>query len=64
MAIAITDEYLNEKIYSRNDVGRFLYKFYNKVKHGDEEHQKWLKDEMYNFINEEFDGKSDKIDAT
>lgn len=52
MPKGITQEYLDEKIYSRNDMGRFLKEFYDMVKHGDEEHQRWLRDEMLKFIHD------------
>lgn len=48
----ITQEQLNEKKYSANDVAEMFKKFYNQVKHGDEEHQKWLLEETLSFIAE------------
>jgi hypothetical protein len=38
--------------WSKEGVKELFNIFYNKVKHGDEEHMKWLKDETDNFIEE------------
>ena len=58
--IAITDEYTKEIIYSREDVAKILMKFYEAVKHGDEEHQTWLRHETLRFIAREFTPKKEE----
>lgn len=40
------------KIYSREEVTELFIAFYNKVKHGDQEHQTWLFNETVEFIKE------------
>lgn len=47
----------NEYIYTTEDVVRMFKSFYEKIKHGDEEHQKWLLDETLNFIDNELGKK-------
>ena len=39
----------NAPIYSRNEVYELLDKLYEDVKHGDDDHQKWLKDKIEEF---------------
>lgn len=53
MPVKVTEEMLEKAQYSIKDVAKLFMEFYEKVKHGDEEHQKWLRDEVLNFIGEE-----------
>ncbi len=53
MPVLITEEYMNEVVFSRKDFATLMHKFYLQVKHGDEEHQKWLRDETLKFIHDE-----------
>jgi len=48
----ITKEFLHETVYSRTEVAGLFKEFYEKVKHGDEEHQKWLLEETLKFISD------------
>lgn len=51
----IEKEFLQEKIFSRLDMGSMFQEFYNKIKHGDKEHQRWLLQEMLDFIGNKLD---------
>ena len=50
MALLVKQELLEEKKYSLDDVARLFRDFYEKVKHVDEEHQKWLLKETVDYV--------------
>lgn len=44
---------MKELGFTKKEVEMLFNEFYNRVKHGDLEHQKWLKDETEKFIENE-----------